>query len=137
MIKGRGYAWGLSSVILAAGFFVLPIVLIKPSSSETLEIILSYIRILWVCFPAVAFIFAFIGKVRSKWGTKARRLCNIGAGIGWVVSVVLMFSGIGALWIDVFSISARAAEITGFVDTVLIAGYFLIAYIRGKILWFR
>lgn len=84
----------------------------------------------------IGFIFAFIGKVRSKYGTKARRLCNIGAGIYWIVSVALMFAGLFALWMDVFSIPARAAEITGFVDTVLIAGYFLIAYIRGKILWF-
>jgi len=136
VVKGRGYAWGLSSVIFAAGYFVLPIVLIKPSSSVTLEIILSYIRILWVGFPAIAFVFAFVGKTRSEWGTKARRLCNIGATIGWLASIMLMFFGFGALWTDVFSLSAWEAEVTTFVDTILIAGYFLIAYIRGKIFWF-
>ncbi len=135
MIKGRGYAWGLSSVILSSCYFVLPLFIFKPSSG-TAAILFSYFQILWVFFPIIGFILAFIGKVRSEYGTKARRLCNIGAGIGWVVSVVLMFSGLGALWMDVFSISARAAEITCFVDTILIAGYFLIAYIRGKILWF-
>lgn len=136
MRKGRGYAWGLSSVIFAAGYFVLPIVLIKPSSSVTLEIVLSYIRILWAFFPAIAFIFAFIGKTRSEWGTKARRLCNIGVTIGLFASIILMFFAFGSLWVDVFSISAWEAEVTALVDTGLFAGYFLIAYIRGKILWF-
>jgi len=135
VVKGRGYAWGLSSVILSACYFVFPLFILKPSS-ETAAILFSYLQILWVFFPMIGFILAFIGKVRSEWGTKARKLCNIGAGICWVVSVMLMFFGLGALWMDVFSISASAAEITGFVDTVLIAGYFLIAYIRGKILWF-
>ena len=135
MIKGRGYAWGLSSVILSACFFVLPLFILKPDS-ETAAILFSYLQILWVFFPLIGFILAFIGKVRSEYGTKARRMCNIGAGICWVVSFVLMFSGFGVLWMDVFSIPATAAEVTGFVDTVLIAGYFLIAYICGRILWF-
>lgn len=134
MSKERGYAWGLSSVIFDAGYFVLPFVLTKPSSSVTLEIIWPYI--LWVSIPAIAFVFAFVGRTRSEWGTKARTLCNIGATIGGLVSIVLMFSGFGALWIDVFSLSAREAEVTTFVDTILIAGYFLIAYNRGKIFWF-
>lgn len=135
-IKGRGYAWGLSSVILVVGFFVLPVVFIKPRESEILQTVLSCIQILWVCFPPIAFILAFIGKVRSEGGTKARSLCNIGAVIGWIESVVLMFHGFGALWMDVFPIPTEAAEIATFVDTFLIAGYFLIGYIRGKILWF-
>ena len=136
LTRGKGYALGLSSVIFAIGFFVLPIVFIKPSFFMIPDMVLSYIRILWVLFPAIAFVLAFIGKVKSKRATKARRLCNIGAGIGWIASVVLMFTGFGSLWMDVFSISAVAAEVTCLVDTILISGYFLIAYIRGKILWF-
>lgn len=135
MQKGKGYVWGLISVILDVGFFVLPIVLIKPGSSVTLEIVLSYIRILWVFFPVIAFIFAFIGKTRSEWGTKARKLCNVGAGIGWIVSSILLFFAIGILWTDVFSISSWVAEITAFVDTILIAGYLLISYIKGTPFW--
>lgn len=85
MVKGRGYAWGLSSVILSACYFVFPFFILKPSS-ETAAILFSYLQILWVFFPMIGFILAFIGKVRSEWGTKSRKLCNIGAGICWVLS---------------------------------------------------
>lgn len=136
MRNDRGFACGLSSVILSSCYFVLPLIIIKYSSSVTVAIIQSCIRALWVFFPVLGFVFAFVGKVRSDYGTIARKLCNIGAGIGWIASIMLMFMAFGALWMDVFSISAWAAEVTSFVDTVLIAGYFLIAYIRGKLLWF-
>jgi hypothetical protein len=136
MRKGRGYAWGFSSVIFDVGYLVLPFVLIKPSSSAALETLVLCIQILWACFPFVAYILAFVGRTRSEGGTKARRLCNIGATIGWIFSIMLMFMAFGSLWMDVFSLSAAEAEVTTFVDTFLIAGYFLVAYISGKILWF-
>ena len=132
MIKGKGYAWGLSSVMLAIAFVVLPFALIKPSS----WVPLSIIQVVWAFFPTFAFVLAFVGKVRSEQRTKARRLCNIGAGMGWLVSTMLIFAGLDILWTEVVSLPETAAEITTIIDTVLIAGYLLIAYIRGKIFWF-
>lgn len=136
MRKGSGFAWGLSSVLFAAGYLLLPFFLIKPGSTEMMERLLSYIQILWAFFPAIAFGLAFIGKKKSQQETKARRLCNIGAGIGWLASFVLLYWAFSFLWVDIFSIPARAAEVICLIDTVLVTGYFLIAYICGKLLWF-
>ena len=101
-----------------------------------MEIVLPYVQVVWIFFPVLAFALAFIGKVRSEPDTKARRCCNIGAGMGWILSGLLMFIGFGALWKDVVSLPETAAEITALIDTLLMAGYLVTAYIRGKILWF-
>ena len=109
MIKGRGYVWGLSSIILSCCYFVILPFIIKPSS-ESLEVLFLCIQILWVILPMIGFALAFIGKVRSEHGTKARKLCNIGAGICWNESVIFMFAGLLVLWMDVFSIFCKRSR---------------------------
>ena len=137
MIKGRGYVFGLSSVILSSMSFVSPFLAVIIGSIFGKKIFYEFIfQILYIGLPPIGFITAFVGKVKSDYGTRARKLCNIGAGMGIVMSTILILSMIKILLQDVFSVPEYPAVITGFVDTVLICGYFFIAYIRGKLLWF-
>ena len=136
MTRDKGYVCGLSSIICCAGFYVLPFAFSGGFFSQEVNIILSVVRVLWIFLPVAAFALAFIGKVRSAHGTTARKLCNIGAGIGLFECASLVLSGLALLWIDILSIPASAAEMTIFVDAVLIVGYFIVAYICGKIFWF-
>ena len=137
MVKGRGYAWGLSSAILSSIPVTSPFWAVIIGSVAGVKLFDEFIfQILFLGLPPIGFVVAFIGKVRSDYGTCARKLCNIGAGIGIVMSAILIWSMIGVLLQDVFSVPEYPAVITGLVDTILISGYFLIAYIRGKVLWF-
>ena len=137
MIKGKGYVWGLSSVILAVVFLSFPfwMALIIAVSGVNIFDVLA-VQISFIVLPLVIFVVAFIGKVRSERGTKARKLCNIGAAIGWSELAVISFSGFTVLWTDVLPIPIVAADITILVDTILLCGYLLIAYLTGKLLWY-
>ena len=137
LIKGKGYVWGLSSVILAGLFLSFPFLMALITAVSGVKVFdVLAVQISFIVLPLVTFVVAFIGKVRSEHGTKARKLCNIGAAISWSELVVLSFSGFAALWTDVLPMPAVAADITIWVDTILLCGYFLIAYLTGKLLWY-
>lgn len=137
MVKGRGYVWGLSSTVLSSISLFLPFVaVISGSRSRGMDTTELALLILSFGLPPVGFVLAFVGRVRSNYGTQARKLCNAGARMGLVMSAILIWSMGSVLLQDVFSVPEYPAVITGLVDTVLIYGYFRIAYSMGKILWF-
>ena len=137
MAKRNGYVWGMLSVILSSCSIASPFLGVIIGSMAGLPVFLEPIfQILFLFLPPIGFIFAFIGKVRCENGTEARKLCNIGAGIGIVMSAILIWSMAMVLLQDFFSLTEEVAAVTGLIDMILIAGYFLIAYIKDKLLWF-
>lgn len=137
MRNDRGFAWGCGSVILNVIFFFAIPFISNPPKEGAAAIIFTCLQVLWVLFPYIVFFLALIGKKRSKSEIKARKLCNIGAVMGLFEGGAILFFGIGALWGDVFLLPAPAVELLMFVDTILIVGYLLIAYLSGRLLWFR
>lgn len=133
MKKGKGYAWGLSSVILSSVSIASPFLGVIFMSDES-TMIASILPFLYICIPPVGFVVAFIGRVKSEHGTRARKLCNIGAGIGMAMCAIFIWSFVGVFLEE--SIPEYPAVITSLVDMVLISGYLLIAYAKGKLLWF-
>ena len=136
--KGNGYAWGMASVILS----------LYSIASPFLGVIVSFVRddpelsgitfhtgLGYLLLP-IGFAFAFIGKVRSEYGTKARKLCNIGAGISAAMAALRVWTAAFVFLKIYWSVAEQAAAITALIDTILLVGYFLVAYITGKLLWF-
>ncbi|MBQ8398525.1 MAG: hypothetical protein IJX08_01015 [Clostridia bacterium] len=135
----RGIVWGVLSVIVSVGSFVLPIMALiigTVAGKAVYDVLWPIALALFLCFPPIGFVLAFIGKVRSASETKARTLCNVGAGVGIVLSAVFLWMMTGAAFQDFLLLKEDAAVITALIDTCLLTGYFLAAYIRGKILWF-
>lgn len=136
-MKERGYGWGLSSALASSLSLAFPLVSVMVGSMAGAGAVLQTVCMcLFLLFPPIGFVLAFIGRGKSEYGTKTRRLCNVGAGIGLVISAVFVCAFTNVLLQDAFSISLQAASVTGVVDATLFALYFWWAYVRGKILWF-
>ena len=135
--KGKGYAFGLSSVILSALSAGFPFWVILLGGIFNVKVIAELIsQILLVILPPAGFAFAFVGRVRSESGTQARKLSHIGAAMGVSMSLAPMFSAFLVLWEEVSFIPTSVGYATACVDTILLSGYWMIAYIRGKVFWF-
>ena len=137
MKREKGYGWGIASLIIAITNLASPILMVMLGLLiSNMPLIEPLFQVLFVSLAPIGFIVAFLGKVRTISGTRARKFCNFCAGVGLVICAIFGGALIGVFWLDVMHVGRYAAMVTAWVDTILIIGYWLIAYICGEVIWF-
>lgn len=133
---GKGFVLGLTSLIVSVVSFNMFLVIEIVSHLEIHAVLQIVIYVLIMLSYPAGFVLSFIGKIQSEKSTVARQLCYVSACISTFVCTIIIFAFSAAVLQDAFNIEETASYVTALIDAILIMGYFVLAYIRGKLIWF-
>ena len=133
---GKGFGWGLISLIVSVVSYNMFLIIMLVSDSEIHPVLQIVIYVLLMLSYPAGFVLSFIGKKKSEKSTVARQLCYVSVCISTVLCTVVIFTISATILQNAFNIEETASYVTALIDAILIMGYFVLAYIREKLIWF-